>query len=202
MEEKTDIIDNEQTVKEKITVKIFEWLDVLAIAMIFVVLMFGFVFRIATIKGGSMNNTLISGEKVFVNDLFYTPKQGDIIVISRNYRNDFDLKLTNEDTTPIIKRVIATEGQTVDIIDGYVYVDGEKLYEPYAVGVTLHDSSVNFPITVRENCVFVLGDNRGISLDSRSAKMGNYGNGQIDERYVVGKAAFRVFPFNKLGGLR
>ena len=180
---------------------IYEWLDVVCVAIVCVVLIFGFVFRVATIDGTSMNNTLIDGEKVFVNNAFYSPKQGDIVIISRNYKNDTDIDLTDTSTTPIIKRVIATEGQIVDIKDGSVYVDGKKIKEDYVLGETFVGTSVSFPLTVQKKCVFVLGDNRKVSLDSRSANIGNYGNGQIHQNYILGKATFRIYPLNKVGGL-
>jgi signal peptidase I len=136
-----------------------------------------------------MNNTLIHGERVIITNLFYEPKAGDIVVISRNKENS--IFTATKDNEPIIKRVIALEGQTVDIDfeAGIVYVDGIALDEPYTKTPTNTRSDVQFPVIVDEGCVFVLGDNRGNSLDSRSTRVGC-----VDERYIVGKVLFRFFP--------
>ncbi len=178
----------------------FEWLDIVISSVLAVVLIFTFLFRVVSIDGDSMENTLIDDERVVISNLFYTPKQGDIVVISRNTDNS----LTNaSNKEPIIKRVIALEGQTVDIKDGYVFVDGVKLIEPYTKNYNFDPASttdlydVTFPLTVEKNCIFVLGDNRHESLDSRASVIGK--NGQIDKKYVLGRAIFRIFPFSKLG---
>ncbi len=180
---------------------LFDWIEVLVHAILAVVLCFSFLFRIATIDGDSMMNTLVNGERVVINNIFYTPKIGDIVVISRNKQNDvYD---NNPQDKPIIKRIIATEGQSVDIDfeQGIVYVDGVELDEPYTKPMQPYEKyakyDIQFPVTVDEGCVFVLGDNRPVSLDSRSSQIGEYG--MIDTRYILGHAVFRVFPFNKIG---
>lgn len=180
---------------------LFDWIEVLVHAILAVVLCFSFLFRIATIDGDSMMNTLVNGERVVINNIFYTPKSGDIVVISRNKQNDvYD---NNPQDKPIIKRIIATEGQSVDIDfeQGIVYVDGVELDEPYTKPMQPYEKyakyDIQFPVTVDEGCVFVLGDNRPVSLDSRSSQIGEYG--MIDTRYILGHAVFRVFPFNKIG---
>ena len=182
-----------------ISAEIIDWLEVVSSAVIIVVLIFTFLFRIATIDGDSMLNTLHNGEKVVISNLFYSPKRGDIVVVSRNTNNS----LQEEDSSqlPIIKRVIATEGQTVDIdfINGVVYVDGVELEEPYAKAPTLARGDVEFPVTVPTDCVFVLGDNRNESLDSRFSRIGE--DGMIHEKYILGHAIFRIFPFQSIGGL-
>ncbi len=178
---------------------IFDWLEVLVHAIIVVVICFSFLFRVATIDGESMENTLFEGEKVIITNLFYEPKVGDIVVISRNKENSvFTITSSN---TPIIKRIIALEGQTVDIDfdEGIVYVDGIALEEPYTKTPTNEKYEIDFPVTVDEGCVFVLGDNRNESLDSRSSQIGEYG--MIDTRYILGHAIFRILPFDKMGGL-
>ena len=190
-----------QKVKESKNSKkeFFEWLDVVSVALITVIILFGFVFRIATISGTSMLNTLHHNEKVIITNLFYEPKYGDIVVISRNTCNSTED--INEGSGPIIKRVIATENQTVDIDfeKGIVYVDGVALEEDYISTPTTVKHSVEFPVTVPKGHIFVLGDNRGVSLDSRSASIGT--NGMIDKRYVLGHAIFRIFPLDMIGGL-
>lgn len=179
--------------------ELFEWFDVIAMALITVIILFGFVFRIATISGTSMLNTLHNNEKVVITNLFYEPKQGDIVVISRNtYNSTEDI---NEGEGPIIKRVIATENQIVniDFEKGIVYVDGVALEEPYISTPTTVKHSVDFPVTVPKGHIFVLGDNRAVSLDSRSSSIGN--NGMVDKRYVLGRAVYRIFPVEKMGTL-
>ena len=176
---------------------IFEWLEVIVTAMVAVVVVFTLVFKVVTIDGDSMRETLHNGDKVVISNLFYTPKRGDVVVISRNIDNSHD----QESQAPIIKRVIATEGDIVDIdfSTGIVYVDGVALDEPYTRTPTNLSYDLVFPVKVDEGCVFVLGDNRNDSLDSRSSLIGN--NGMIDIRYILGKSIVRVFPFDQMGGL-
>ncbi len=197
----TDDVEEEPEAEVKSTLKqdIFEWLDVVITALIAVVIVFSFVFRVATIEGDSMLNTLVGGEKVIITDFNYTAKQGDIVVISRNANNSVEGSINGQ--TPIIKRVIATENQTVniDFEAGIVYVDGKALKEPYISTDTHRKDDLEFPAIVPKGCIFVLGDNRMVSLDSRSSKIGD--NGMIDTRYILGKAVFRIWPFNKIGGI-
>lgn len=147
-------------------------------------LVFSLLFRIVIVSGPSMNQTLTDGDwLLLIGNVFYTePEFGDIIVASKD---SFD------DGTPIIKRVIATEGQTVDIdfAQGIVYVDGVALDEEYTNTPTNLREGVSFPLTVDEGCVFVMGDNRNESRDSRSPDIG-----MIDCREILGKAIVRLFP--------
>ncbi len=185
--------------KTTVAQEMLEWLDVLATAVIAVVIVFSLLFRVATIEGNSMNNTLLSGDKVIITHLAYTPQYGDIVVISRNIDNSVD-GMTNSQV-PIIKRVIAVAGQTVDIdFDrGVVSVDGRELQEDYTKTPTnlQYNDGVQFPVYVPEGYVFVLGDNRNDSLDSRSARIGE--TGLVDTRYILGHAVLRVFPFQSMG---
>ncbi len=191
--------EQQENKQENIKTFIFDWLEVLVHAIIAVVICFSFFFRIATIDGPSMENTLLNGERVIISNLFYEPKVGDIVVISRNKENS--VFTMNDSNTPIIKRIIATEGQTVDIDfeQGVVYVDGIALDEPYTKTPTNRKWDIEFPVTVDEGCIFVLGDNRNDSLDSRDARIGEYG--MIDTRYILGHAVYRIFPFDKIGKL-
>lgn len=189
------VSNNDETKKDSFDKTfIFDWLEVLVHAIIVVVICFSFLFRIATIDGPSMENTLHDGERVIISNLFYEPKAGDIVVISRNKENS--VYTMNDSNTPIIKRIIATEGQTVDIDfeEGIVYVDGVALEEEYTKAPTTRKWNVEFPVTVDEGCVFVLGDNRNDSLDSRDLSIG-----MVDTRYILGHAVYRVFPFNRIG---
>ena len=141
-------------------------------------------FRIVIVSGPSMNNTLLDGDYLLLlsNNLYPNPKHGDIIVASKD---DF------KDGEPIIKRVIATEGQTVDIdfAAGIVYVDGIALQEDYTLTPTNLAEGIAFPITVDEGCLFVMGDNRNESKDSRNPEIG-----LVDKREVLGKAIFLLIP--------
>lgn len=194
--------------KTDVKTDIFEWLDVVCVAVISVVVLFSLVFRVATISGDSMLNTLIGenritgtvGDKVIITNLGYEPKNGDIVVVSRNAENTVESQQNSDE--PIIKRVIAVGGQTVDIDfeKGIVYVDGKALKEDYISSKTVNKYDVQFPVYVPEGYIFVLGDNRAASLDSRNSLIGE--NGLIDTRYVLGHAIFRIFPFDRIGGLK
>ena len=148
-----------------------------------VVLLFTFVIRLIGVDGHSMVPTLQDGDRLLVlnamldNDYEY----GDIVVL----RKDTFLE------EPIVKRVIATEGQTVDIdfVSGAVYVDGELLEEDYINEPTYVEEGTEFPLTGPEGSIFVMGDNRNHSSDSRSSDLGT-----VDTRYVIGKAVFLLFP--------
>lgn len=173
--------------KEKLTWQqtVVLYLHDLVYLLIVIMLLFLLVFRIIIVSGDSMDSTLWDGDYLLLlSNVFYTePEQGDIVVISKR---SFD------NGQPIVKRVIATEGQTVDIDsnEGIVYVNGMALDERYISGPTYTDeSNVTFPLTVRENCIFVLGDNRSVSLDSRYPVLG-----QIDNREVLGKALYLFLP--------
>ena len=156
-----------------------------------ILLVFSLLFRVVVVSGPSMNRTLIDGDYILLlNNLFYgEPKRGDVIVACKE---------SYDNGAPIIKRVIATEGQTVDIdfVEGIVYVDGVALVEPYVNTPTNQREGITFPLVVDEGCIFVMGDNRNISKDSRSNEIG-----LIDTREILGKALFVFFPGNDGGDL-
>ena len=166
--------------------EVYDWIQCIIFALVFCVLLFVFAVRMVNVVGHSMVPTLEQSDKVVISNLFYHPKQGDVVVLRKQ-------TLMQE---PIVKRIIATEGQTVDIDfdDGVVYVDGKALDEPY-VNEPVHDRE-NFEgkITVPEGCVFVMGDNRNASTDSRDARLGC-----VDTRYIMGRVYFTLFPVKNIG---
>ena len=170
----------EYTWQQSIVLYLHDLIYLLA-AIIIVLLLF---FRVVVVSGPSMYDTLWDGDWLLVlgSTFYQNPEFGDVIVASQDTFNGGE---------PIIKRVIATEGQTVDIdFDaGVVYVDGTALEEDYTYTPTNLQEGMTFPLTVEEGCIFVMGDNRNKSKDSRSTEIG-----QIDKREVLGRAVFLVFP--------
>ena len=157
--------------------------DILVIVGLFM-LVYVLFFRAVVVVGDSMYDTLVSGDRLLVisNVIYRQPKQGDIIVASKDSFRGGEC---------IIKRVIATEGQEVniDFITGKVYVDGKLLEEDYIYSATLRAEGMEFPLVVEEGCVFVMGDNRMDSKDSRDPQIG-----LIDVREILGKAFFLILP--------
>ena len=153
------------------------------------ILIFSLLFRVVVVSGPSMYRTLVDGDYLLLlsNTLYHNPKQGDVVVVSKD---------SYDDGTPLVKRVIATENQKVDIDfeHGIVYVDGQALDEPYIYSPTTLKEGVQFPLVVEEGCIFVLGDNRMDSKDSRSPEIG-----LIDTREVLGKAIFLFMPGSNNG---
>ena len=166
------------------TASLYDWIHSLVFAVAVVVILLTFFLRLVDVSGTSMVPTLLHQDKVIVTNFWYNPQDGDIVVISHGA----------EYSDPIIKRVIATEGQKLDIDfeSGEVKVDGELLDEPYIQGFT-HAEDGEIPEVVPEGKIFVMGDNRGVSLDSRSKEIG-----LIDKDDVIGKAQLVVFPFNSI----
>ena len=168
------------------------------------------VFARVQVQQESMENTLYGDQQLIVDKLSYNfarPKRGDIIIFLENGQTgtiieDTAIFLNNiksvfkntEQDKRLVKRVIGIPGDEVSIKDGYVYVNGEKLNESYVKGQTFSDEE-KYSIRVTANKLFVLGDNRPISRDSRTFGLINYNQ-------VEGKAVFRVFPFNKIGALK
>ena len=162
----------------------FDWIQSLVVALFACVLIFTFLVRVVGVVGTSMLNTLHPGDRILVSNLFYTPKRGDIIVLRKESFN----------SEPIVKRVIATEGETVtiDFEGGIVYVDGVALDEPYTLEPTHRRIDFGDSVTVPEGCLFVMGDNRNDSTDSRMRVVGF-----IDEKYIMGKVVGRIMPLGQ-----
>ena len=164
---------------------LFDWIRCIVFAISIVVVCLTFVFRLVDVDGTSMNDTLATNDKVIVTNLFYEPNNNDIVVISHGA----------EYKKPIIKRVIAKEGQTIklDKENDRIIVDGVVIDEPYIKGTTFSGNYGNndIPDVIPEGKLFVMGDNRQVSLDSRSTEIG-----LIDIKDVIGKAQVVAFPFN------
>ena len=163
---------------------LYEWVQALVGVVLAVVLLFTFAVRVVLVSGPSMRETLQHQDCLLVVNAHLCGgfKAGDIVIIRKE---------SFKDGEPIVKRVIATEGQTVDIdfVSGAVYVDGELLEEDYINEPTYVEEGTEFPLTVPEGSIFVMGDNRNHSSDSRSSDLGT-----VDIRYVIGKAVFLLFP--------
>lgn len=168
----------------------FDIAEAIIVAIVASVLILTLVFRTGYVDGSSMEDTMHENDRYIVSGLFYTPKQGDIIVFQPN--------IPNEEKKLWVKRVIATEGQTVyiDPVEHTVYVDNVLLNEEYISQPTVPGMTEN-PIIVPEGYIFILGDNRGVSRDSRDASVGC-----MDTRRIVGRVLFRFYPFNKIGSIK
>lgn len=178
----------EQKPTSPIVLKLYEWVGTFVSSFIIVFILVAFVFRTASVSGSSMVPTLASGDKLIVSNLVSSYGYGDIVVVCQpNYLNE-----------NLIKRVIAVGGDVVDIDfgQGIVYINGKKIDESYINTITNFQpqDSFNFPLVVPQGFLFVMGDNRNASLDSRSQSIGF-----IDERYIFGKAYFRILPFGEWG---
>lgn len=174
--------ENDIAIKNKSKIHdIFDWIEALVSALVTVILLFTFCFRIVGVEGSSMVPTLHNGDRVIITGVFYTPKAGDIVVLNK----------PNLTSKPFIKRIIATEGQTVDIDynSGTVIVDGHPLKEEYIKEPISNRGDVVFPVVVPQNEVLVMGDNRNGSTDSRSTLFGT-----VDVRYIMGHAIIKIFP--------
>ena len=163
--------------------EIYEWVQALVCSVLAVVLLFTFVIRLIGVDGHSMVPTLQDGDRLLVLNarLCGDYRQGDIVVLRKeSFMNSL-----------IVKRVIATEGQVVDIdfASGTVFVDGTPLHEDYVSEPTYTAEGTEFPLTVPEGSVFVMGDNRNHSNDSRDVRLGT-----VDTRYLIGRAVFLAFP--------
>ena len=172
---------SKQSKSSKIWKFIYEWLDSLIYAILLILLVFTFIFRIVGVDGDSMNPTLYDGDWLTVNAVNPIIDRGDIVVITQ----------PNSLNEPLVKRVIAIGGDEIDIDfnDGTVKINGITQTESYVLDETNLMGDYVYPMTVPEGYVFVMGDNRNNSLDSRFKAIGF-----IDERYILGKVHTRLYP--------
>ena len=214
-----EALDDDKEKKPSAAEEFIDWVETVICAFFVVILIFTFILRIANVDGGSMLPTLVEGDRLIVSHLMYTPKAGDIVIVNTEHplracescgQMVYDMELptcptcgkidtlhVQKNEKAIVKRVIATENQTVDvdITTGKVTVDGVVLDEPYILEPTAEDEGFhNYPVTVPEGCVFVMGDNRNNSTDSRSSWLGF-----VEEDDILGKVVLRVFPFDSIG---
>lgn len=168
---------------------LYFWMQALAVALVFLVLTFTFVGRVIRVVGSSMVPTLHQGDLMLLQSIGYEPQQGDVVVLRKSAFLP----------QPVVKRVIATAGQhvVVSYADQCVYVDGEKLDEPYINEVMrdpLSSELTVLDVVVPEGSIYVMGDNRNHSSDSRSENLGT-----VDTRYVLGRAICVLLPFSDFG---
>ncbi len=170
--------------------ELYDWIYCLLFALVVCVLLFAFVFQVIDVVGSSMVPTLHNGEKMLVSGLFYKPKVGDIVIFKKD---EYD------PNRALVKRVIATEGQEInmDFTNGIVYIDGEPIVEDYINELTFNKLDFIGPKTVPEGCVFVMGDNRNASIDSRKNEIG-----MLDTRLIIGCAYYVIYPLSVLRAIK
>lgn len=176
----------EKTEQPSMKAEIYDMMKSIVIAMIVCVLLFVFVAKVVTVDGSSMNPTLVHGDKLLITNHVDSYEYGDVVVfVAPDFMDE-----------PLIKRVIATEGQLVEINfkKGIVKVDEQVLDEPYIAEPTADEQDYDGPFEVPKGCVFVMGDNRNHSTDSRTKEIGC-----VDTRYILGKAEFVLFPLKSFG---
>ncbi len=176
----------ELTPQEKSRREIYDWIYCLSVALIICVVIFAFFIRLIDVRGTSMNPTLNNNDKMLVSGLFYEPKVGDVVVFKKD---EYDPERA------LVKRVIAVEGQVInmDFDHGIVYVDGVPIEEDYIMEPTTNKIDFIGPQTVPEGCVFVMGDNRNASTDSRKKEIG-----MVDTRLILGRAYAVVYPLSQV----
>lgn len=166
--------------------EMYDWIYCLVIALVICVIIFAFIIRVVDVVGTSMNPTLNNSDKMLVSGLFYEPSVGDVVVFKKD---EYD------PDKALVKRVIAVEGQEInmDFDKGIVYINGQPIVEDYILEPTMNKLDFIGPKTVPEGCVFVMGDNRNASVDSRKSEIG-----MVDTRLILGKAYFVIYPLSEI----
>jgi len=194
----------------RLIVDVYEWAESIITAVIAIVLIFTFVARVTSVDGSSMYPTLRDKDRMLAANLFYTPRRNDIVVIHAKGLYDDAKGVMGK---PIIKRVIGLPGDVIelDTDEGVVIVNGSPLAIDESDGLNIYEDGhlinsrtysrhdVRGPVTVPDGCIFVMGDNRESSLDSRFMNEGRDYVGMVDINYVVGRAFFRIAPFADFG---
>ncbi len=175
--------------KNSAIVSLFEWIETFLVALCCVVIIFTFLVKFVTVSGHSMDSTLANGNRLLITNLFYEPECGDIVVVDVSGNLNIPRDHGVSSSAPYIKRVIATEGQTVEVrSDWTVLVDGKKIDEPYITPTeTFMYTGSKTPCVVPKDHVFVMGDNRNNSTDSRNI-------GPIHKNYILGHVILRLAP--------
>lgn len=172
------------------TNELYDWVECLVVALIICVVLFAFFIRVIDVVGTSMNPTLFNKDKMLVSGLLYEPKAGDVVVFKKDEYSP---------EKALVKRVIAVEGQeiNIDFEKGIVYIDGEPIEEDFIMEPTYNKLDFIGPKTVPEGCVFVMGDNRNASIDSRKNEIG-----MLDTRLILGKAYYVIYPISEIRAIR
>lgn len=167
--------------------ELIEWTKAIIIAVILAFLLRTFVFATSIVEGESMDPTLKNGERVIINKMVYLigePKRGDIVIIKRPTKN-------------YVKRVIGLPGETIEMNNDLLYINGEKFPEQFISNDAINHTGNFGPVSVPEDSYFVMGDNRAVSKDSRGVNSANRGNlGFIKEDTIIGRSEFVIFPFD------
>jgi signal peptidase I len=196
---------------KRILLEVFEYVKIIIIALLITNFLNVFVFSLSEVRQSSMETTLMENDQLIVERLSYSfgqPKRGDIIVfidelevnntiparIKRLYEDMLSKIRQKDGHLRLVKRVIGLPGDEINIEDGYVFVNGERLEEKY-LSVPTNAKSLDYPLIVGEDSYFVLGDNRTVSLDSR-----DFGSVSIEK--IEGRVMFRFWPVNKFGRLK
>lgn len=175
----------EESVGKMLISVFYDVMDIIVPALLVVSLIFLFFMRVAGVDGASMNDTLANGDRLLMTNFLYEPERGDIVIINRFHKGDEEVE------EPLIKRVIGVAGDTIRVEPTAVYLNDEKLDEPYVHYLNL---PYGVEVTVPTGCVFAMGDHRNDSRDSRE-----YGCFPVEE--IIGKAVYRIFPTEEFGGI-
>lgn len=190
--------------KKRAAAELLDWFDTVVTSIVAIIVIFALVTRLSTVDGGSMKPTLYDQERLMITDFCYEPAYNDIVVL---WTDNLFNELTGEMGEAIVKRVVGLPGDTirVDTEEGAVYRNGERLETEEIDGIIYEDGHMiqdyttepySMEVTVPDGHIFVMGDNRNNSVDSRDGRVG-----LVDMNYIIGKAYLRVAPLERFGGL-